>query len=435
MLRGAIFKSILDMAKKTIVSLSVDELCSYLLVKLPDLESETIEAFRFHKVNGETFLQLTDDDIRELTARLGERKAIKRLIDSSADVIFCPQHIVTETHTSTGQQRSAPCYSTFVSPASKYSLSTTNPHHQPPLSYVAVGRGSSSRTPPPDSLKASLQHPPAIPHRVAITTAVQPCTPQTPPPTIQPGGLAAVPSTTPPATPTTTLGAPSNWIRTFKIPDFSFRTQQALKNGVITKGASSDIVTYIAHQIWTHTKYPTSEEYTEVCRELVTQYPVLKDGTSTGYVSWKRRLQQKFKNLRRPNRAARLRCKGGGGPDMQLGGTDREVQEEGSESEGDGDDGEGSGDLYVMTPPHHHSGMAAECGEPLRKKRRGSTEQPTAMTVPASSRHGSAHSSTGDGYGPLHIEEMSSFYNESSVSSYHDSWPDVKLKMPALDET
>ena len=49
-------------------------------MKLPDLEGETIEAFRFHKVNGETFLQLTDDDIRELTARLGKRKAIKRLI-------------------------------------------------------------------------------------------------------------------------------------------------------------------------------------------------------------------------------------------------------------------------------------------------------------------------------------------------------------------
>ena len=77
------------MAKKSVASLSVDELCSYLLVKLPDLEGETIEAFRFHKVNGETFLQLTDDDIRELTARLGERKAIKRLIDSSPDVSFC----------------------------------------------------------------------------------------------------------------------------------------------------------------------------------------------------------------------------------------------------------------------------------------------------------------------------------------------------------
>ena len=79
------------MAKRSLASLSVDELCSYLLVRLPDLERETIEAFRFHKVNGETFLQLTDDDIRELTARLGERKAIKRLIDSSPDTSFLPQ--------------------------------------------------------------------------------------------------------------------------------------------------------------------------------------------------------------------------------------------------------------------------------------------------------------------------------------------------------
>ena len=79
------------MAQRSLASLSVDELCSYLLARLPDLERETIEAFRFHKVNGETFLQLTDDDIRELTARLGERKAIKRLIDSPPDMIYLPQ--------------------------------------------------------------------------------------------------------------------------------------------------------------------------------------------------------------------------------------------------------------------------------------------------------------------------------------------------------
>eukprot|EP00731_Ephydatia_muelleri_P004474 Em0002g650a len=143
--------------------------------------------------------------------------------------------------------------------------------------------------------------------------------------------------------------------------------------GVITKGASSNIVTYIAHHIWTHTKYPTSEEYTEVCRELVTKYPVLKDTTGTAY-----------------------------------------------------------------------EGTPGENGEPAMKKMRGSPDQSTTVVHEAAhaSRgdefgplHRSTHGPPGDGFGPLHIEEMSSFYNDSSISSYQDGWPDVKIKMPALEET
>ena len=171
----------------------------------------------------------------------------------------------------------------------------------PPQFYIAVSSSSSSgvhKTTPPDHSKGpqAAMHPvvqlraptvaaPAVPPRML------PATPSnirsrglsvTPPP-VQMCTPPPVPLATPP--PMAVPGSSSCWIKAFKIPDFSFRTQQALKNGVITKGASSDIVTYIAHHIWTHTKYPSSEEYTEVCRELVTQYPVLKDTTGTGYVS------------------------------------------------------------------------------------------------------------------------------------------------------
>ena len=70
--------------------MSVDGLYGYLGERLnPDVvRRETIEAFREAMVDGETFLEMTEEDVRELepTIKLGERKAIKRLIDS-----YCPQ--------------------------------------------------------------------------------------------------------------------------------------------------------------------------------------------------------------------------------------------------------------------------------------------------------------------------------------------------------
>ena len=182
---------------------------------------------------------------------------------------------------------------------------------QPSLCYVTMGRhGNISKTPPPDPQKYSqASGHPIVPLRAPVappTTTVKSRAPQATPLSLHSCPVSAAPALQTPLVPIATVQSPcvsvatvavqspsvsvatvaggSNWIRSFKIPDFSFRTQQALKSGVITKGASSDIVTYLAHHIWTHTKYPSSEEYTEVCRELVTKHPVLKDGTSTGYV-------------------------------------------------------------------------------------------------------------------------------------------------------
>ena len=78
-------------------------------------------------------------------------------------------------------------------------------------------------------------------------------------------------------------GATSCWI---KIPDlFSRTTMHALATKVITKSARIEIVAAIAFHVYTHTQYPTSQEYTEVCEKLVQKYPVLKDTVGNGYVS------------------------------------------------------------------------------------------------------------------------------------------------------
>ena len=43
---------------------------------------ESIEEIRFQRINGKAFLELTDDDLRELFPLIGERKAIQRRISS-----------------------------------------------------------------------------------------------------------------------------------------------------------------------------------------------------------------------------------------------------------------------------------------------------------------------------------------------------------------
>ena len=119
----------------------------------------------------------------------------------------------------------------------------------------------------------------------------------------------------------------SKWYSQFSVPDFSKRTMENLSKGEIKRSVGSEIVTAIGIQMWSHTHYPTSQEYTGVLRMLVEKYPVLKDKFGNGIVSdiffkpwyiiisctllqlllvfkgsWKEQLRQKFSNMRRPPR-------------------------------------------------------------------------------------------------------------------------------------
>ena len=73
--------------------MSVDGVFEYLAQTLDQdvVARESIEAFRENRINGESFLELTDDDLRELIPKLGERKAVQRLIKS-----YCPQQPINE---------------------------------------------------------------------------------------------------------------------------------------------------------------------------------------------------------------------------------------------------------------------------------------------------------------------------------------------------
>ena len=70
----------------------------------------------------------------------------------------------------------------------------------------------------------------------------------------------------------------STWLSQFSLPEFSRKTMETLKKGEIKRSTRVEIVHAIALQMWCHTHYPTSEEYTGVLRLLVDKYPVLRDG-------------------------------------------------------------------------------------------------------------------------------------------------------------
>ena len=81
----------------------------------------------------------------------------------------------------------------------------------------------------------------------------------------------------------------NQWHHTFEIPAcFSNRTEEAIKNGQLTKKARTEIVQALSSSILVHTKEPSSVQYNTVCQKLIQKFPTLKDEIgATGYVSCK----------------------------------------------------------------------------------------------------------------------------------------------------
>jgi len=72
----------------------------------------------------------------------------------------------------------------------------------------------------------------------------------------------------------------SNWHDSFSIPDlncFSPHVRDAVNNGIITDKAKREIHQVLRTYITAYMLYPTSEQYTTVCKKLVQKYPVLCD--------------------------------------------------------------------------------------------------------------------------------------------------------------
>ncbi len=72
----------------------------------------------------------------------------------------------------------------------------------------------------------------------------------------------------------------NDWHSTFKVPEvasFSGTVQLAIESGTIVSKAWQEIVQTLRTLMLQYTKYPSSEQYTEVCRKLIEKYPKLMD--------------------------------------------------------------------------------------------------------------------------------------------------------------
>lgn len=67
---------------------------------------------------------------------------------------------------------------------------------------------------------------------------------------------------------------------------FSATVQNAIESGTILSKARQEIVQTLRTLMLQYTKYPSSEQYTDICQKLIKKYPKLRDTIgSNGYVS------------------------------------------------------------------------------------------------------------------------------------------------------
>ena len=61
-------------------ALTCESVCAYLKENIPNLSDGVVEKVKEHKIDGEVFLALDDDYLREIAPLLGDRLKMKRVI-------------------------------------------------------------------------------------------------------------------------------------------------------------------------------------------------------------------------------------------------------------------------------------------------------------------------------------------------------------------
>jgi len=62
--------------------LSPDEVCVYLKQEIPTIAEDILEKVVEHKIDGEVFLSLNDEYLREIAPLLGDRLKLKRVLNA-----------------------------------------------------------------------------------------------------------------------------------------------------------------------------------------------------------------------------------------------------------------------------------------------------------------------------------------------------------------
>ena len=87
--------------RSEIESLNFNELKEFLSTKLNDeVSQESLNNLETNRVSGKTFLQLDDGDLSQLFPLIGERKAVKRLIDECTPPPLALVPVVSKNYSS-----------------------------------------------------------------------------------------------------------------------------------------------------------------------------------------------------------------------------------------------------------------------------------------------------------------------------------------------
>ena len=65
------------------LSLSPEGVCAYMKEQIPFISEGILERFVEHKIDGEVFLQLNDEYLREIAPLLGDRLKLKKIINKA----------------------------------------------------------------------------------------------------------------------------------------------------------------------------------------------------------------------------------------------------------------------------------------------------------------------------------------------------------------
>lgn len=67
---------------KQLESFSVEDVCDYLRRQAPKLDNAVFDKLSEHKIDGEAFMELNEEYLREIAPLLGDRLKIKKVINA-----------------------------------------------------------------------------------------------------------------------------------------------------------------------------------------------------------------------------------------------------------------------------------------------------------------------------------------------------------------
>jgi len=207
-----------------------DDFASYL--KERGLHKDVVTNIIDNRITSALFLSLNEDDLKELAPTIGDRIALRKILEQARKV---------------------------SNPERKYNVNIEllpiQCQEQTDLVFPVTD------DPPPSN-------------EINIATSSQPL---------------REPNCNPAVTQSSSVTSSSDWHFQFTIPElhsFSQPVKDAVKTGLITAQARREINQVLRTYMTAHTIKPTSEQYNIVCRKLIVKFPKLQDteGTSN-YVS------------------------------------------------------------------------------------------------------------------------------------------------------